>query len=99
MPRYRNENGVDIQLTAAEETQRDVEEATHAADIIDPVRLMAVLRVERNALLAASDNRFLSDAPVERGSQAWITYRQELRDLPANTADPITPTWPIEPGV
>ena len=30
-------------------------------------------------------------------SDAWKTYRQALRDLPANTSDPINPTWPTKP--
>jgi hypothetical protein len=28
---------------------------------------------------------------------AWVTYRQALRDLPANTADPANPVWPSAP--
>jgi hypothetical protein len=35
MPRFRNENGVDIQLTPEEETARDVEEAKSAQDQAD----------------------------------------------------------------
>jgi hypothetical protein len=35
MPRYRNENGVDIQLTPEEETARDAEEAQSAQDKAD----------------------------------------------------------------
>ncbi len=27
----------------------------------------------------------------------WKTYRQSLRDLPANTSDPANPTWPTKP--
>ena len=30
-------------------------------------------------------------------SDAWKTYRQALRDLPANTKDPANPTWPTKP--
>lgn len=30
--------------------------------------------------------------------QAWLAYRQALRDLPAGTVDPEAPTWPTEPG-
>jgi len=29
---------------------------------------------------------------------AWAAYRQALRDLPANTADPRNPVWPIPPA-
>ena len=35
MPRFRNENGVDIQLTPEEETARDAEEAQVAQDRAD----------------------------------------------------------------
>ena len=28
----------------------------------------------------------------------WATYRQKLRDLPANTSDPNNPSWPTEPS-
>ena len=31
-------------------------------------------------------------------SDAWKTYRQQLRDLPANTSDPTNPTWPTKPS-
>ena len=30
-------------------------------------------------------------------ADAWKTYRKNLRDLPANTADPANPTWPTKP--
>ena len=29
---------------------------------------------------------------------AWKTYRQALRDLPANTSDPRNPSWPTKPS-
>mgnify|MGYP003643299389 FL=1 len=50
------------------------------------------LRGERNRLLAASDFSQLADAAVD--AAAWATYRQALRDLPANTPDPTDVTWP-----
>jgi len=40
----------------------------------------------RNNRLLASDWTQLPDAPVDR--DAWATYRQQLRDLPAD------PNWP-----
>ena len=45
----------------------------------EPMRL---LRVERDRLLAATDWMGNSDVTM---SSAWKTYRQELRDLPANS--------------
>ena len=41
-----------------------------------------------------------TDWLVMRGSMtdSQTAYRQALRDLPANTADPANPTWPDEPA-
>ena len=52
------------------------------------------LRSERNALLQQTDWMACSDVTM---SDAWKTYRQALRDLPANTTDPANPTWPTKP--
>jgi hypothetical protein len=49
----------------------------------------------RNAKLAASDWTQVADAPVDQA--AWATYRQALRDLPAqggNADDAVIPTQP-----
>lgn len=55
----------------------------------------ANLRSTRNAKLSRSDWTQVADAPVDQA--AWATYRQALRDLPQNTADPFNPVWPEEP--
>jgi hypothetical protein len=56
------------------------------------------LRMERNALLVSSDWTQGSDTPLtDEVKASWATYRQELRDLPANTDDPANPTWPDAP--
>ena len=52
------------------------------------------LRAKRTKLLAETDYLALSDATLSAGMQ---TYRQALRDLPANTSDPANPTWPVKP--
>tara|TARA_R110000782_G_scaffold186407_1_gene276568 strand:- start:277 stop:666 length:390 start_codon:yes stop_codon:yes gene_type:complete len=62
---------------------------------VTAAREMSAVRAKRDALLAATDWRFRSD---QTPSQAWIDYCQALRDLPANTPDPLNPTWPTEPG-
>ena len=56
------------------------------------------LRAERDALLSQTDKYATIDFPhgSEAAKQAWLDYRQALRDLPANT-DPSNPTWPIAP--
>ena len=52
------------------------------------------LRTKRTQLLADTDYLALSDATL---SADMRTYRQALRDLPANTSDPANPTWPTKP--
>ena len=57
----------------------------------------ALLRTERNALLTQSDWTQSRDVTLSNDSE-WQTYRQALRDLPANTADSENPTWPTKPS-
>ena len=52
------------------------------------------LRAKRTQLLTETDYLALSDATL---SEDMRTYRQALRDLPANTSDPANPTWPTKP--
>ena len=54
------------------------------------------LRLSRRRLLSNSDWTQVPDAPVD--SAAWAVYRQQLRDLPANTTDPRTVEWPVPPS-
>ena len=53
------------------------------------------LRERRKLLLKETDWMANSDVTM---SDAWKTYRQALRDLPANTSDPANPTWPTKPS-
>ena len=56
------------------------------------------LRTERNSILKDTDWSQLSDAPLTSSQKTtWATYRQALRDLPANTEDPKNVTWPSQP--
>jgi len=61
-------------------------------------RAVDILRVDRNNLLRDSDWSQMSDVSmtVEK-KQEWLTYRQNLRDLPSNTTDPENPVWPEAP--
>jgi len=57
------------------------------------------LRAERNRRLLASDWTQLPDVPLtSQQKQMWAAYRQALRDLPENTADPNNPVWPEAPA-
>ena len=60
-----------------------------------PVRRMEWLREKRNKLLAETDYFGMPDVVMTEEMKA---YRQALRDLPANTADPANPVWPVKPA-
>jgi hypothetical protein len=51
----------------------------------------------RNAELLSSDWTMISDVPTDK--QAWATYRQELRDLPAQGGLADEAVFPIKPEV
>jgi hypothetical protein len=53
------------------------------------------VREKRDALLAACDWMASSDVTMTSG---WVTYRQALRDVPAQTEFPNTITWPTKPS-
>ena len=52
------------------------------------------LRMQRDNLLSKTDFYANSDVTMPDNIK---TYRQALRDLPANTADPYNITWPEDP--
>ena len=79
MPRYHNINGNIVQFTAEEEAARDAEEKAWEDGAL--ARAQANLRFKRNRLLAETDFYALSDVTM---SDDMKTYRQELRDLPAD---------------
>jgi len=57
-------------------------------------------RSTRDALLKSSDWIWsIGDLPptISARREEWAVYRQALRDLPANTMDPATPSWPSPP--
>jgi hypothetical protein len=62
-------------------------------------RTMHSLRTKRDRLIKESDVYSLPDFPhpTPETKQAWLDYRQSLRDLPANTTDPENPVWPEAP--
>ena len=74
-------------------TDEDLAEMKAWNDKLPEIQL-AALRFQRNKLLQETDWMAGSDVTM---SDAWKTYRQALRDLPANTKDPANPTWPTKP--
>jgi hypothetical protein len=55
-----------------------------------------LVRVRRDQLLSASDWTQLPDVSIS-SKEAWVTYRQELRDITQQT-DPFNISWPIKPS-
>jgi hypothetical protein len=80
MAEHKLVDGVQIELTAQEITQRQAEATAWANGAFD--RAIAGLRSKRNALIASSDWTVLSDSPLsETEKTAWLEYRQDLRDI------------------
>ena len=82
-------------------TESEIDAEVTSLNNAEPMRL---LRVERDRLLALTDWRASSDLTI---SDAWKTYRQALRDLPASASpsldsnydlDLTSVTWPTEPS-
>ena len=95
MPRFHNINGNKVQFTAEEETARDTEEQVWRDGAFD--RKIALLREQRNSLLAATDFYALQDVSM---SQDMTNYRQALRDLPSglSTVEEVQAvTYPVKP--
>ena len=59
-------------------TEAEIDAEVTRLNNAEPMRL---LRVERNARLSETDYMALSDTTM---TDAWKTYRQQLRDLPAS---------------
>ena len=55
------------------------------------------VRGKRNSLLGESDWTQNRDVVLSNDTE-WKTYRQALRDLPANTTDWTNPPWPTKPS-
>ena len=79
MARYKIVNNVRLPFTAEEEAARDAEEKAWEDGKL--ARKQAQMRQLRNEYLAKTDYLALSDVTM---SDAQKTWRQTLRDLPAN---------------
>ena len=88
-------------VSGTKPTEAEVGAKIIELDAAEPMRL---LRIERDKRLAACDWRASSDLTI---SNAWKTYRQALRDLPASATpkldsryelDLTSVTWPTQPS-
>ena len=86
------------------QTQPTETEVNSKISELDNAEAMRLLRIERDIRIAKTDWRASSDLTL---SDAWKTYRQALRDLPASASpkldsyyelDLTSVTWPTEPS-
>lgn len=94
-----------VEVTAAPEREQllpldDADLAQRELDASEAVvSAWRDLRGHRDALLRACDWTQVPDARLTaEQAAAWSTYRQQLRELPANTKDPFNPVWPVAPA-
>ena len=82
--------------TLPKPTLEEIEEKWNEYVAAQPIK---ELRTKRNTLLDQTDKYIVADWPhsTPEARQAWLDYRQALRDLPANTEDPANPVWPTRP--
>ncbi len=64
-------------------------------DAMAAVILAEDVRLERDRLLRESDWASLPDVPA---SEAWLAYRQALRDVPQQSGFPDDVDWPTPPN-
>ena len=88
----------------AKQTQPTETEVNSKISELDNAEPMRLLRIERDARIAKTDWRASADLTL---ADAWKTYRQALRDLPASATpklksdyelDLTSVTWPTEPS-
>ena len=94
-------SGLDWKSSDTKPTESEITAKINELNNAEPMRL---LRLERNAKLAKTDFMALSDSTM---TEAWKTYRQSLRDLPASASpkldadgnlDMTSVTFPTEPS-
>ena len=98
-------SGLDWQDSSTKPTEKELNDELTRLNNAEPMRL---LRVERDKLLTACDWVVLTDSPLSTSKKTeWKTYRQSLRDLPANSSpaldsngnlDMSSVTFPTEPS-
>ena len=92
MTRYKATPDGNVPFTADEEAAWDAKETEYAAGADD--RAAAEIRKERDSKLSATDWTASTDVTM---TAEMTTYRQALRDVPAQTGFPNTITWPEAP--
>jgi len=64
---------------------------------VPPAPTWEQIRSQRDILLKNSDWSVASDATPKPSKEAWLTYRQALRDIPQNFSTPEEVVFPTKP--
>ena len=101
----RGEEYSGLEWLDSSQTKPTETEVTNKITDLDSAEPMKLLREERDKRIALTDWRASSDLTI---TDAWKTYRQALRDLPASATpkldsnshelDLTSVTWPTEPS-
>ena len=67
------------------------------AELIKYVPSWREVKKTRHLLLRDSDWAVMSDVEPKPSKEAWLTYRQALRDIPQNFEDTSKIIWPQRP--
>ena len=100
----RGEDYSGLEWMDSSQTQPTETEVNSKISELDNAEPMRLLREERDKRIAKTDWRASSDLTL---TDAWKTYRQALRDLPASASPKLNSdyeldfssfTWPTEPS-
>ena len=104
----RGEDYSGIEWLDSVETKPTETEINNKISELDAAEAMKLLREERNVLLSETDWMVIKSQETGVAmSDAWKTYRQALRDLPASSTpsldanydlDLTSVTWPTKPS-
>ena len=92
MPRHHTTSSGNVQFTAAEEAEYDIQEQEWSDGAA--ARTMANIREERDGLLAETDWWGASDQTM---TDAQTAYRLALRNYPATFTADNSSAWPTKP--
>ena len=100
----RGEDYTGLEWLDSSQTKPTETEVNSKISELDNAEAMRLLRIERDVRIAKTDWRASSDLTI---ADAWKTYRQALRDLPASATpklnsdyelDLTSVSWPTEPS-
>lgn len=65
--------------------------------ILNIIPTWDIIRTQRDQFLKDSDWSVMPDSNPKPSKEAWLTYRQALRDVPQNFSTPEEVVWPEKP--